>query len=92
MNQKIIMHFCVSLCLYDFKSCFRIFCLCEPTEFTFYLIFIDNGMNTLRTESAYYTNKDRYHIIDALHVKVMPHLRFGDGFCIYAYYIVYNIN
>lgn len=27
MNQKIIMHFCVSLCLYNFKSCFRIFCL-----------------------------------------------------------------
>lgn len=77
-------------CVYTILKVVLEYFVCEPTEFTFYLIFIDNGMNTLRTESAYYyTNKDRYRIIDALHAKVMPHLCFGDGFRIYSHNLNY---
>lgn len=50
MNQKIIMHFCVSLCLYNFKSCFRIFCLWADWIYILFNIYRQWNEYTLRTE------------------------------------------
>lgn len=78
MNQKIIMHFCVSLCLYNFKSCFRIFCMWADWINILFNIYRQWNEYTEHRIGLLYTNKDRYRIIDALHAKVMPYLRFRD--------------